>query len=150
MGCLFSPLTTVAISGIPNRKMAQASGLINVIRQVGGSFGVAIFGTVLTRRTIFHMAMYGQQIHPASATYNHIVRALGHFAMNAVAGTNGRGSAQAKDLVAMHTQQQAFVSAVDDVFWLAFIVLALTIVPVFFLRRHHDLHQGEGGAALAE
>ena len=96
------------------------------------------------------MAMYGQQIDPTSATYDNTVRALGHFAMNAVGGTYGTGSAQAKVLVAMHTQQQAFVSAVDDVFRLAFIILALTIVPVFFLRPHHDLHRGEGGATLAE
>ncbi len=150
MGCLFTTLTTVAISEIPNRRMAQASGLINVIRQVGGSFGVAIFGTVLTRRTIFHMAMYGQQINPASAIYTKTVRALSHFAMSAVGGTYGSGTARAKALVAMHVQQEAFVSAVDDVFWLAFIVLAFTILPVFFLRRHHDLHRGEGGGALPE
>ena len=150
MGCLFSPLTTVAISEIPNRKMAQASGLINVIRQIGGSFGVAVFGTILTRRTIFHMAMYGQQIDPTSATYQHFLLGLSHFAQRVVGGTLGSGTAQARAMVGMYTEQQAFVSAVDDVFRLAFIVLAVTIVPVFFLRRHHHLHQGEGAAALAE
>ena len=62
MGLLFSPLTTAAISEIANRQMAQASGLINVIRQIGGSFGVAIFGTILTRRTIFHASIYGEQL----------------------------------------------------------------------------------------
>jgi DHA2 family multidrug resistance protein len=150
MGCLFSPLTTVAISEIPNRKMAQASGLINVIRQIGGSFGVAVFGTILTQRTIFHMAMYGQQLNPTSEAYQNTVRGLGHFAQNAVGGTLGNGTAQANALIIGHTQAQAFVSAIDDVFKIAFVVLLVTIVPVFFLRRHHHLHSGEGAAALAE
>lgn len=54
MGLIMSPLTTIAISEISNREMAQASGLVNVIRQVGGSVGVALFGSILTRRTILH------------------------------------------------------------------------------------------------
>ncbi len=149
MGLLFSPLTTVAISGIPNAKMAQASGLINVIRQIGGSFGVAVFGTILTQRRIYHSAIYGDQVNQASATFQHTVRGLQHFAMNQVGGTPGDAATQAKALIAMHIQRQAFVSAVDDVFRVAFIVLVVTIVPVFFLRRHNR-PQGGGRAVLAD
>ncbi len=68
MGLMFTPLTTLALSGIPRHKIAQASGLFNVIRQLGGSFGVAIMGALLTRRTIFHAAQYGQMVDPQSAT----------------------------------------------------------------------------------
>ncbi len=137
MGLLFSPLTTVSISEIPNSRVAQASGLINVIRQVGGSFGVALFGTLLTRRTIFHSAVYGQQISQASPTFQSTVLGLEHFATRAVGGTLGSAGTQAKVLIAMNTQQQAFVSAVDDVFRIAFLVLVVTLVPVVFLRRHN-------------
>ena len=38
MGMLFSPLSALSMTEIPASEMAQASGLINVIRQVGGSF----------------------------------------------------------------------------------------------------------------
>jgi DHA2 family multidrug resistance protein len=149
MGLLFSPLTTVAISDIPNAKMAQASGLINVVRQIGGSFGVAVFGTILTRRTIYHSAVYGEQVNQVSATFQHTVRGLQHFATNQVGGTAGNAAAQAKALIAMHVQQQAFVSAIDDVFRVAFIVLLVTIVPAVFLRRHNR-PQGGSRPVLAE
>ena len=76
MGILFPPLMTLSISEIANRKMAQASGLINVIRQLGGSFGVAVFGTILTRRTIYHMAMYGGQVNPNSDAFRQTVMRL--------------------------------------------------------------------------
>ncbi len=148
MGLLFSPLTTVAISEIPNQKMAQASGLINVIRQVGGSFGVAVFGTILTRRTIYHMTVYGEQVNQFSATFQHTVRGLQHFAMNAVGGTYGDAAIKAKVLIGTHVQQQAFVSAMDDVFLVAFVVLVIALIPVFFLRPHHGRHGG--AAAMVE
>jgi len=148
MGLLMSPLTTVAISEISNRKMAQASGLINVIRQIGGSFGVALFGTILTRRTIFHAAMYGEQIRPYSEAYQHTIRGLQHFALQATGGTMGDAASKAGALLVMHTEQQAFVSGADDVFRLAFFILLVALLPVIFLRPHHRRHPGGGPASM--
>ncbi|MDP9150016.1 MAG: DHA2 family efflux MFS transporter permease subunit [Myxococcota bacterium] len=47
--CLFVPLSTVALSSIPRHKMADATGLNSVFRQVGGSIGLAVGATLLTR-----------------------------------------------------------------------------------------------------
>lgn len=134
MGLLFSPLTTISLSEIENRQMAQASGLINVIRQIGGSFGVAIFGTVLTRRTIYHMAMYGQ-IDPQAPGFGHVVSTLRYEMTRTLGGTVGEGLARAKAMIGALIGQQAFVQAVTDVFFLAAIVLIVALVPVVFLRR---------------
>ena len=134
MGLIFSPLTTIAISEIPNFKMAQASGLINVIRQVGGSFGVAIFGTVLTRRTILHGANYGEQIDQYSEIYQHTIMKLQHFAGQATGGTSGDAVVKAKIMLGQFVQQQAFIQGVDDVFRLAAIIVLVSAIPVFFLR----------------
>jgi DHA2 family multidrug resistance protein len=137
MGLLFSPLTTVAISEIANRQMAQASGLINVIRQVGGSFGVAIFGTILTQRTIFHGAIYGQQLNPQSAIFQQTVTHLGYFAQQVNGATAPAAAAKAQALVVGFAENQAFVQAVDDVFLIAAVVLVVAIVPALLLRPHH-------------
>jgi DHA2 family multidrug resistance protein len=94
MGLLFSPLTAVAISEISNRQMAQASGLVNVIRQIGGSFGVAIFGTVLTRRTILHAALYGQEMNPHSEAFRETVTHLSYFAQQATGGDGVQRSSE--------------------------------------------------------
>ena len=47
--CLFVPLTTVALSSIDRRKLADATGLNSLVRQIGGSLGLAIFATLMTR-----------------------------------------------------------------------------------------------------
>ncbi len=62
MGMLFSPLSALAMTDISGREMAQATGLMNVIRQVGGSFGVAILQTLLTQRIVFHNAVSGTKL----------------------------------------------------------------------------------------
>jgi DHA2 family multidrug resistance protein len=136
MGMLFTPLITISISEIPVQKMAQASGLVNVVRQIGGSFGVAAFGTILTRRTIFHAAVYGQQIDTSSESLQQTLARLQHVAIARTGGTTGAALAKAKAQLGSFVANQAFVSAVDDVFLIAAVIVALTVIPIFFLRTH--------------
>ncbi|MCX5753067.1 MAG: DHA2 family efflux MFS transporter permease subunit [Candidatus Krumholzibacteria bacterium] len=136
MGIVFPPLMTLAISEISNRKMAQASGLINVIRQLGGSFGVAMFGTVLTRRTIYHMATYGQQIDPSSDTFKQTVMRLQQHALHATGGTAAEAASKAKAQIGSFVASEAFIRAVADVFLLAGIVILIGVVPMFFIKTH--------------
>lgn len=135
LGLIFSPLTTIAISEIPNIKMARASGLINVIRQVGGSFGVAIFGTILTKRTIIHAANYGEQINQYSEIYNNTLMNLKAFVSQASGGSFNHATTQAGVLLGQFVQQQAFIQGVDDVFLLAAVVVLISVIPVFFLKK---------------
>jgi DHA2 family multidrug resistance protein len=136
MGMLFAPLIAISISEIPAQKMAQASGLINVVRQIGGSFGVAVFGTILTRRTIFHTAVYSQQIDPSSDSLQQTLARLQNAAIAQTGGTTGAALAKAKAQLGSFVANQAFVSAVDDVFLVAGVIVALTVIPIFFLRIH--------------
>ena len=137
MGILFAPMTAIAISEISNHKMAQASGMLNVIRQVGGSVGVALFGSLLVRRTIYHGAIYGQQVDSQSATVKQTLMKLQHFATEATGGTAGQAIGKAKALMVSSLQNQAFVQAMDDVFIVAGVIIIISAIPVLFLRSHH-------------
>jgi DHA2 family multidrug resistance protein len=136
MGILLPPLMTMAISEIGNQKMAQASGLINVIRQLGGSFGVAVFGTVLTRRTIYHMARYGEQINPYSDTFKQTMMRLQSHAVH-VAGAPGVDAMnKARAQIGSFVANEAFIKAIDDVFLIAGVAILLGVVPTILLRTH--------------
>jgi MFS transporter, DHA2 family, multidrug resistance protein len=50
LGFLFVPLTTLTLSGLPRHEIANASGLFTLIRQLGGSLGIAILATLLERQ----------------------------------------------------------------------------------------------------
>jgi DHA2 family multidrug resistance protein len=47
--CLFIPLTTVALARIPRHKLADATGLNSLLRQIGGSLGLAVFASLIPR-----------------------------------------------------------------------------------------------------
>jgi DHA2 family multidrug resistance protein len=136
MGLIMSPLATIAISKIAHEKMAQASGLINVIRQIGGSFGVALFGTLITRRTIFHSAIYGQQLSAYSNSFKQTVLKLQNFAVHTTGGSSSDGLSKAQSTIFTFVQNQAFIQAVDDVFLVASIVVLASVVPALFLKAH--------------
>jgi len=46
--CLFIPLTTAALTHVPRAELADAAGMNSFIRQIGGSFGLTIFATLLS------------------------------------------------------------------------------------------------------
>jgi len=134
LGFMFIPLSTIAINNIPKEKMAQATGLFNTIRQVGGSFGVAILGTFLTRRVIFHSAMYSQAVNKNSAAFKHVQYGLKHFVQQSMGGAGSQVAARAKILIAQNLTNQAFVRGIADDFLAGAAITILIIIPLFFLQ----------------
>lgn len=134
MGLLFTPLTTLALSDIPKHKIAQASGLFNVIRQLGGSFGVAIMGALLTRRMLYHSAMFGQMVDQQSAAFQNVLLNLTRFSQQTLGGTMSYASMRAKALIASHVMQQSFVQAVCDDFLIAAAITIVGVFPILILR----------------
>jgi MFS transporter, DHA2 family, multidrug resistance protein len=147
MGLLFTPLSTLALSEIPPHKMAQASGLFNVIRQIGGSFGVAIMGTMLTRRFIFHSAIYGQALNAQSASASSVMQNLQQFIQHAAGSPPGWAALQSRALLSSNLVQQAFVQAINDDFFLAAVITILGLIPILFL--HQVRHKKAGGPGPA-
>ena len=134
LGLVFTPLSSTALSEIEKPHMAQASGLFNVIRQIGGSFGVAILGTMLTRRTLYHVAMFGQSVDQHSPAYQHAIFSLQQFIQRTSGGSLTAATMRANALLGSHLAQQAFVEAVNDDFLLASVVTIVGIIPILFLR----------------
>jgi DHA2 family multidrug resistance protein len=62
--CLFIPLTTVAISRIPRHQLADATGLNSLIRQIGGSLGLAVFASLIPRISKYASASLGAHVTP--------------------------------------------------------------------------------------
>jgi len=72
MGLLFTPINNAAFGSLKPSEAQQASGLINLSRQLGGSFGIAVISTYLTRHIQYHrvdLANAGCAIMPASNPY---------------------------------------------------------------------------------
>ena len=149
MGMMFTPLSTISLSEIPKEKMAQASGMFNVIRQIGGSFGVAISSTILIQRTIFHSAIYSQSIKLTSPTTIKTLQGFQSFIQHQVGGPIyswnlqvNNVTLQALSAIGQHLGNQAFVHAVNDVFLVTTYITIFGLVPIIALR-YHKKKKGE-------
>ena len=56
------PLTTVALASIPRAKLPDATGLNSLVRQIGGSLGLAVFATLMTRYPVQIKAAIGAHL----------------------------------------------------------------------------------------
>jgi DHA2 family multidrug resistance protein len=134
MGLIFTPISTVALYDIPKPQLAQASGLFNTIRQVGGSFGIAALGTVLTQRVKFHIQIYGEQLNQNSPTFQDATNHLKEFAMRTAGSDNITAIAQAKMLLMKNLTEQAFVQGISNDFLIGAILTFILLVPMIFLK----------------
>jgi MFS transporter, DHA2 family, multidrug resistance protein len=134
MGVMFAPLTAAAVVDIPRHKMAQASGLLNVIRQVGGSFGVAVLTTILTTRITFHSQSFGEMIQSNSPAFHAALRNIGYFITSNAGSAGNLVDKQSQSILMSHVTRQSFVQAIDDDFLLAAMITLVSAVPVLFLK----------------
>jgi DHA2 family multidrug resistance protein len=131
--CLFVPLSTVALSSIPRHQMADATGLNSLLRQVGGSIGLAIAATLLARfggqarvALIAHVTGSSQE-----ATTRLRQMAGGFVARGYDAGLARNLALRALDRT---VQEQGTLLAFDRVFLLAGITFLLVLPLLFFLK----------------
>ncbi len=144
MGMLFSPLSALALTDISRREMAQASGMTNVIRQVGGSFGVAILQTLLAQRIVFHTAAAGSVVDSSSPAFLQALRVLQFHAVHDAGSTIQSAATQASMLLSSHFSQQMFVWGIDDDFFFSAMCTAACIIPILILKTKKVAMGSEG------
>lgn len=134
LGLINAPLMSAAINAVRREQVAVASGLLTVIMQVGGAFGVALLGTTLQRREFFHYAHYLQQINNAFSPF--VYRA--QLAMQELFLRAGHAPtdvlAKGKGLLALWVQRQAAVGAFEDAFVFSALIITIGIVPALLIR----------------
>lgn len=134
MGLIFTPLSSFALTSIKNDKMAQASGIMNTIRQIGGSMGVALLTTVLTARVNFHSQMYGGAIQSGSQAFQGVTRNMAYFIQQHSGGSFTTALKQGQSIIMSNIGTQAFIEGVNDDFLLAALISLLAFIPIIMLK----------------
>jgi DHA2 family multidrug resistance protein len=132
LSCIFIPLSTVALATIERRRMSDATGLNNLVRQLGGSFGVAIFAALLDRYTI--EARAGLVAHVPVGDPNVMQRLAGMQSMLMRSGIDPVNARQrALGMLDGMVDLQASMLGFDRAFFLAGLVFAVSIPLVILL-----------------
>lgn len=128
-----SPLSNGVMATLPKDKIGVGSGVFNLFKNIGGSVGVAIMGTLLNDRQIFHTSILTEYIHSGSETVSRTINMLQVSFIH-----NGMPAGQAQTAAAVVLQgmvtKQASIAAFDDVFLVTAILCSLGVVLAMFIK----------------
>ena len=134
LGFLFAPINNVAYASLKPQEAQQASGLINLSRQLGGAFGIAILATYVTTHTQIHRVDLVSGIVAGSPATDQRLQML-------TAGFASRGmdalTANKAALAAINGQvmQQAAMRSYNDAWMLLMIAFVCVSPAVLLLKR---------------
>jgi DHA2 family multidrug resistance protein len=133
MALLFVPLTTVSMANIAPERMGYATSLFNLMRNLGGSIGIAITGTMLARNRQTASALLGEHVTPYDPTTQAMLQQMvaGFMASGADAVTATQRAYAA--IYAILQRQAAMVSFVGIFRLLGFMFLIM--IPLVLLMR---------------
>jgi MFS transporter, DHA2 family, multidrug resistance protein len=144
LSMLFVPLTTISMDPIPRERMGNATSLFNLMRNIGGSVGIAITGTMLARQQQVHYETLGTNVDPYNpAAQAMLERLRGGFLSSGSDPVTA--SHQALAAVAGLVHRQAAIVSFVEIFRLLGIMFLILIPLVFLMKRP----AGRGGPAAA-
>jgi DHA2 family multidrug resistance protein len=131
LGLLFAPINYVAFGALKPSEAQQASGLINLSRQLGGSFGIAVLVAFLTRHVAYHRADLVTNLVPGSPIfdqrYQALVGGLLHRGGSVVEAQHG-----ALAILDGEVMRQAAMLAYNDC-WILILICFACVAPAVFL-----------------
>ena len=128
-----APAVNLGLGSLPPERLKYASGLFNMMRNLGGAVGIALCGTILNARTNFHFVAIASNLTPANGA---MTRLMGELAARygAIPGSLQTGHAAATKRLWQLAYREASTLAYADAFLVIMIVLVIATLLVPFLR----------------
>lgn len=140
---LFVPITAAAYAGLKPQETGDASALLNVFRNLGGTFGISLSQALLSVRTQEHQSNLVNHLNPLAPNYPSGLAAIQHALQNAGIAASQAGQLALGQLYRMVGKQAAMLGYLDVFRTLMLVTLFLT--PVVLLLKSGK--GSEGGAA---
>jgi DHA2 family multidrug resistance protein len=115
---VFVPITTQCYATLRNEEIGNASGIFNLVRNIGGSIGISVAQTLLTRRSEMHQNQIVGSVPVAGYWFEQRAYILSHFLGRQLGPANGAIAGQAE--IYKQIGRQSLLWAFVDVFrWIA-------------------------------
>jgi DHA2 family multidrug resistance protein len=132
---VLTPLSVLATGGIEREQAASASAMFNMMRNLGGSVGIAVLETLLTKREQFHSAIINPSVSLLNEATRRRLEMMQRYFLNA--GTADPATAWHDAVVAVGraVRAQAYFLAYGDTFFLMGCALLLAVVAAVLMRQ---------------
>lgn len=140
---LFIPINTAAYAYLPPQKSGNASAIINMSRNIGGSVGISLTTTLLTRHTQLHQSLLVQNATNFNINYRTVMDGLSQLFLRIPGDAANAAQHSAAVIYNMIVTQANMLAFIDDFHALA--LLSAALIPLaFFLRRTAgaEIHAG--------
>jgi MFS transporter, DHA2 family, multidrug resistance protein len=141
---VMAPLSAVATAGIEAENAGSASGLFNMMRNLGGAVGIALLQTLLTKREQYHSNVLMQSVSVLEQATRTRIEQLTQYFINHGVVDHAEASHRAIVAIGRIVQKQAFILAFSDTFYLLGAALIVALIAVAMLKKPN--HLGDGGA----
>ena len=131
LGFVFIPVSMLALSDISSEQRGNATGLFNLTRELGGSFGTALMGMLVSDGIKIHGSYLAEAVNP----YNPLVQEQLRQLAGSVGAQTYQSQLVGESLLAARVQTQAMVLSFESGFrWVA-LAMSLGLVLVVLLKR---------------
>lgn len=142
-GLLFVPLSNLTLGGLLGKDIGQASGLSNMIRQLGGSISVALIGTMTERFSAQHRADIMLHITPDNPLL--IQRLKSYSAALSAYGTDiNKMTTQSYAILSGAVQKEAMILSYIDIFRY-FVILIIISLPLVLIAKNYKVDASAQG-----
>ena len=139
---VFAPLSAVATAGIEAENAGSASGLFNMMRNLGGAVGIALLQTLLTKREQYHSNVLMQSVSMLEqATQARVEKLTQYFISHGVID-HIDAARRAYVAIGKIVQKQAFILAFSDLFLLLGAALIVALAASMMLKKPGQLDAG--------
>ncbi|MDU2065224.1 MAG: DHA2 family efflux MFS transporter permease subunit [Sporomusaceae bacterium] len=129
-----SPLSNAAMATLPKEKTGVGSGVFNLFKNVGGSVGIAVLGTILDQRQVFHREILSNHIDSFSLLAQQVISTLqAGFVLNGMPVSQAYTAALA--VLQSMVEQQAAVMAYGDTFQIAALLASGGIIASLLIGK---------------
>jgi DHA2 family multidrug resistance protein len=139
---VFAPLSAVATAGIEAENAGSASGLFNMMRNLGGAVGIALLQTLLTKREQYHSNVLMQSVSLFEQATRARIEKLTQYFMNQGVADHAQASHRAVIAIGNIVQKQAFILAFSDTFYLLGAALIVALIAALLLKKPGRVEAG--------
>jgi MFS transporter, DHA2 family, multidrug resistance protein len=139
---VMAPLSAVATAGIEAENAGSASGLFNMMRNLGGAVGIALLQTLLTKREQYHSNVLMQSVSVLEQATRTRIEQLTQYFINHGVVDHAEASHRAIVAIGRIVQKQAFILAFSDTFYLLGAALIVALIAVLLLKKPNTLASG--------
>ena len=146
MGMLFIPVTTLALSTLKGQEIGQGAAFTGMMRQLGGSFGIALITTFLSRQNVTHWSNLASTLDASNPAVQQRLHGIQQAMISKGMAADAAVKASYRGLNGMVIKQAAVLSYMDVFLYLS--IIFLVCVPFVLMVKGNKKKKLDLGEAM--